>query len=147
MRVRILAIVSVLATAAAVAVVAVASTSANGLPSYTNGYTNWPKINRKPFTSTGPLSSAHVGVKNVYASKKKVGKRYPNGTVVVKSIRRAGDKPSLPSQVAVMRKTNGAWRYVEYELSGSRYRDLGFSQQLCQGCHMRARANDYVFTK
>ena len=46
-----------------------------------------------------------------------------------------------------MRKTNGTWRYVEYELSGSRYRDLGFTQQLCQGCHMRARANDYVFTK
>ena len=147
-RVRILAIVAVLATTAAVAVavVAVASTSANGLPSYTNGYTKWPKINKKPFTSTGPLSSAHVGVKNVYASRKKVGKRYPNGTVIVKSIRRPGDK-SLPAQVAVMRKTNGAWRYVEYELSGSRYRDLGFSQQLCQGCHMQARANDYVFTR
>ena len=118
MRLRILAIVAVLATASAVAVVAAASTSANGLPSYTNGYATWPKINKKPFTSTGPLSSAHAGVKNVYASKKKVGKRYPNGTVIVKSIRRTGDKPSLPAQVAVMRKTNGTWRYVEYELSG-----------------------------
>ncbi len=149
MRLRILAIVTALATASAVAVVAVAagSTSANGLPSYTNGYAKWPRINKRPFTSTGPLSSAHAGVKNVYASKRKVGKRYPNGTVIVKSIRRAGDAPSRPAQVAVMRKTNGSWRYVEYELSGSRYRDLGFSQQLCQGCHMRARANDYVFTK
>jgi Cytochrome P460 len=146
-RLRILAIVAVVAAVAAVAVVAVASTSANGLPSYTNGYAKWPRINGKPFTSTGPLSSAHAGVKNVYASRKKVGKRYPHGTVIVKSIRRAGDKPSLPAQVAVMRKTNGTWRYVEYELSGSRYRDLGFTQQLCQGCHMRARANDYVFTK
>ena len=147
MRVRILVIVAVLATASAVAVVAVASTSANGLPSYTNGYAKWPKINKKPFTSTGPLSSAHAGVKNVYASKRKVGKRYPNGTVIVKSIRRTGDKPSLPTQVAVMRKTSGKWRYVEYELSGMRYRDLGFSQHLCQGCHMQARANDFVFTK
>ena len=147
MRLRILAIVSVLATATAAGVVAIASTSANGLPSYTNGYAKWPRINKKPFTSTGPLSSAHAGVKDVYASKRKVGKRYPNGTVIVKSIRRTGDKPSRPSQVAVMRKTNGKWRYVEYELSGLRYRDLGFSQQLCQGCHMRARANDYVFTK
>jgi len=146
-RLRILAIVSLLAAAAAASVVAVASTSANGLPSYTNGYTKWPRINAKPFTSTGPLSRAHAGVKNVYASKRKVGKRYPNGTVIVKSIRRTGDRPSLPTQVAVMRKSNGKWRYVEYELSGSRYRDLGFSQQLCQGCHMRARANDYVFTK
>ena len=147
MRVRILAIVAIVATASAVAVVAVASTSANGLPSYTNGYSKWPKINKKPFTSTGPLSSAHAGVKNVYASKKKVGKRYPNGTVIVKSIRRAGDTASRPTQVAVMRKTNGKWRYVEYELSGTRYRDLGFSQQLCQGCHVRARADDFVFTK
>ena len=148
MRLRISALVAVLASASAVAVVvAVASPSANGLPAYTNGYTKWPRINEKPFTSTGPLSSAHAGVKNVYASRKKVGKRYPHGTVIVKSIRRAGDKPSLPAQVAVMRKTNATWRYVEYELSGSRYRDLGFTQQLCQGCHMRARANDYVFTK
>jgi hypothetical protein len=146
-RLRILAIVAVLATVSAVAVVAAASTSANGLPSYTNGYAKWPKINKKPFTSTGPLSSAHAGVKNVYASKKKVGQRYPNGTVIVKTIRRTGDTPALPTQIAVMRKTNGKWRYVEYELSGSRYRDLGFSQQLCQGCHMRARANDYVFTQ
>jgi hypothetical protein len=145
-RVRILAVVSMLAAAAAVAVVAVASTSANGLPPYTNGYTKWPRINEKPFTSTGPLSRAHAGVKDVYASKRKAGRRYPNGTVIVKSIRRAGDK-SLPSQVAVMRKTNGKWRYVEYELAGARYRGLGYAQQLCQGCHMQARANDYVFTK
>ncbi|HET8968053.1 MAG TPA: cytochrome P460 family protein [Gaiellaceae bacterium] len=147
MRLRILSIVAVLATASAVAVVAAASTSANGLPSYTDGYASWPRINKKPFTSTGPLSSAHAGVKNVYASRKKVGTRYPNGTVIVKSIRRAGDTASRPAQVAVMRKTSGTWRYAEYELSGSRYRDLGFSQQLCQGCHMRARGNDYVFTK
>ena len=147
MRLRILAIVAIVAAAFAVAVVAVASTSANGLPSYTNGYAKWPKVNKKPFTSTDPLSSAHAGVKNVYASKKKVGKRYPNGTVIVKSIRRAGDTASRPTQVAVMRKTSGKWRYIEYELSGTRYRDLRFSQQLCQGCHMQARANDFVFTK
>ena len=145
-RLRILALVAVVATVAAVAVVAVASTSANGLPSYTNGYAKWPRINRKPFTSTGPLSSAHAGVKNVYASKKKVGKRYSNGTVIVKSIRRSGDRPAFPSQVAVMRKTNGTWRFVEYQLSGSRYTVLA-QGQLCQSCHMRARANDYVFTK
>jgi hypothetical protein len=139
-------IVAVVAAVAAVAVVAVASTSANGLPSYTNGYAKWPRINAKPFTSTGPLSSAHAGVKNVYASKKKVGKRYPNGTVIVKSIRRSGDMLTLPSQVAVMRKTDGRWRFVEYQLSGSRYTVLA-QGQLCQSCHLRARASDYVFTK
>ena len=84
-------------------------------------------------------------MKNVYASKKKVGARYPNGTVIVKTIQPAGRK-GLPSQVAVMRKSNGRWRYVEYELSGSRYGILA-QGQLCQNCHMAARANDYVFTR
>jgi hypothetical protein len=144
-RLRILAIVGVVALASAVAVVAVASSSANGLPSYTNGYAKWPRINKKPFTSAGPLSRAHTGVKNVYASKRKVGKRYPNGTVVVKTIQPAGRK-GMPNQVAVMRKLNGKWRYVEYQLSGARYTVLA-QGQLCQSCHMAARANDYVFTR
>lgn len=145
MRLRILTIVGAVALAAAVSVVAVASSSANGLPSYTNGYAKWPRINKKPFTSTGPLSSAHSGLKNVYASKRKVAKKYPNGTVVVKTIQPAGRK-GMPYQVAVMRKLNGRWRYVEYQLSGSRYSILA-QGQLCQSCHMQARATDYVFTQ
>jgi len=145
-RSRILALALVVALTAATGVVALASSTANGLPSSTNGYAKWPRINGKPFTSTGPLSSAHAGVKNVYASKRKVGKRYPNGTVIVKTIQRGRPK-GMPDQVAVMRKRDGKWRYDEYELSGSTYRNLGFSQSLCQGCHQMARANDYVFTK
>jgi Cytochrome P460 len=144
-RARIVAVVVASAVAAAVAVVAVASNSANGLPSYTNGYAKWPRLNKKPFTSTGPLSSAHSGVKNVYASKRKVGKRYPNGTVVVKTIQPRGRK-GKPFQVAVMRKVKGRWRYVEYQLSGSRYSVLA-KGALCQSCHVQARSNDYVFTK
>ena len=146
MHARVLAVVGVTALASAAAVVALASPTANGLPSYTNGYAKWPRINKKPFASTGPLSSAHAGVKNVYASKRKVGARYPNGTVIVKTIQKGGTA-GTPEQVAVMRKSSGRWRYDEYELSGTRYARLGFTQQLCQGCHMRARANDYVFTK
>jgi hypothetical protein len=146
MRRRVLAFVAVIALAASAVVVALASTNANGLPSYTNGYQNWKRINKKPFTSTGPLSSAHSGVKNVYASKKRIGSKFPNGTVVVKSILKPGDKPSTPTQVAVMRKLNGKWRYVEYELSGSRYGVLA-KGQLCQSCHAQAKATDYVFTK
>ena len=135
-----------LAPAAAVAVVALASTSASRLPSYTNGYAKWPRINKKPFTSTGPLSSAHVGVKNVYASKRKVGKKYPNGTVIVKTIQRAGRK-GMPGQVAVMRK-------AERTLALRRVRALGLdgTRSFAQGSSARtatctARANDYVFTK
>ena len=139
-----LSVVTVVAVAAAVAVVAMASTSANGLPSYTNGYAKWTRINKKPFTRCGP-PCAHSGVKNVYASKKKVGKLYPNGTVVVKSVAQPGDRLALPNQVAIMRKLSGKWRYVEYQLSGSRYSVIG-QGSFCQSCHAQARANDYVFT-
>jgi hypothetical protein len=146
MRVRIPAVVAVVSLVASLGVVALASNSANGLPSYTSGYAKWTRINKKPFTTTGPLSSAHSGVKNVYASKRKAGTRYPNGTVIVKTIQPGGRK-GKPYQVAVMRKSNGRWRYDEYQLSASSYSRLDYSQSLCQNCHAQARANDYVFTK
>ncbi|MFO7572069.1 MAG: cytochrome P460 family protein [Gaiellaceae bacterium] len=148
MRARIIALVVLAATAASVTIVvtATAQTSRSGLPAYTNGWQKWPKINRKPFTSTGPLSSAHAGVKNVYASRPKKGKAYPNGTVIVKTIVKPGTK--FVGQFAVMRKVRGKWQYIEWERSSpqERYRLLA-QGQLCQGCHMQARANDYVFTK
>jgi Cytochrome P460 len=142
---RILAVVAVAATASALAVVALASSSANGLPAYTNGYATWQRINAKPFTRCGP-PCAHSGIKNVYASRRKAGSRYPNGTVVVKTIVHAGDRSSLPSQVAVMRKVNGRWRFVEFVLAGGHYSVLG-EGEFCQSCHAQARANDFVFTK
>jgi len=144
MRRRIVAIVAVVAVAVSAVVVAVASTTAAGLPSYTDRYQKWPRINKKPFTRCGP-PCAHGGIKNVYASKKKVGAKYPNGTVIVKSIAQPGQQ-GMPNQVAVMRKISGRWRYVEYQLSGSRYSVIG-QGQFCASCHAQAKANDYVFTK
>src|SRR4029079_15591479 len=85
MRARIIGIVAAIATAASVAVVATASTSSGDLPSYTNGYEKWQRINAKPFTKCGP-PCAHSGIKNVYVSKRKLGKLYPRGTVVVKTV-------------------------------------------------------------
>jgi hypothetical protein len=145
-RAKILAIVAVVALAASVVVVAAARTTANGLPSYTDGWQKWPKINRKPFRSTGPLSSAHTGLKNVYASKPKVSSKYPNGTVIVKTIVKPGT--TFVGQFAVMRKVNGRWRFVEFERSRptARYTVLG-QGQLCVDCHVMAKSNDYVFTK
>jgi Cytochrome P460 len=145
-RARIVAVVVVVAFAASAVVVAVASTQANGLPSYTNGYLKWPKLNKQPTRGTPLGKSAHNGLKNVYASKRKVGQKYPNGTVIVKSIRQSGDRPALPSQVAVMRKVNGRWQFIEYTLSGARYSVLA-KGQLCTSCHIMAKSNDYVFTK
>jgi Cytochrome P460 len=143
MRRTLLAVALIASLSAVIVVVAAAKISANGLPSYTNGYPKWQKLNGKPITGGSP---AHSGTKNVYASKRKAGKRYPNGTVIVKTIARRGDARTRPSQVAVMRKVNGRWRFVEYELSGSRYTVLA-QGQLCVSCHMQAKASDYVFTK
>jgi hypothetical protein len=142
MRARIVAVVVIVAISASAVVVAVASTSANGLPSYTDGYAKWPKVNRKPITKCGP-PCAHGGVKNVYASKRKVGSKYPNGTVVVKSIVESGTK--YVGKVAVMRKVRGRWQYVEYTRSSPAARYTVLAQgRLCQSCHAQARANDYV---
>jgi hypothetical protein len=143
MRTTVLAVAIAAALSAVVVVVAAAETSANGLPSYTNGYQQWQKINRKPITGG---SAAHSGTKNVFTSKRKAGRRYPNGTVIVKTIAQPGDRKARPGQVAVMRKVNGRWRFVEYELSGSRYTVLA-QGQLCVSCHVQARSTDYVFTK
>ena len=141
-----IAIVVVLALASAIAVVAAAETNANGLPSYTNGWQKWPRINKKPFTSTGPLSSAHTGVKNVYASKRKVGSKYPNGTVIVKTIVKPGTK--YVGQFATMRKVNGRWQFIEYDRSSATARYSLLAQgQLCTSCHVMVKSNDYVFTK
>ncbi len=141
MRAKIAILVMTLGLAGAVAVLASAQPSAKGLPRYTNGYAKWTKLNRKPITTPG----AHTGIKNVYASKRKKGRKYPNGTVVLKTIARPGEK-GLPFQVAVMRKVKGVWRWVEYERSGSRYRVFA-KGQVCVSCHMQAKANDWVFTK
>jgi len=145
MRAGIVAIVTAVALASSAVVVAIAATGANGLPAYTNGYQKWPKLNRKPFLTCGP-PCAHSGVKNVYASKRKVGRRFPNGTVVVKTIVKPGTR--FVGQFAVMRKVNGRWRYVEYERSSRSARFTVLARgQLCQSCHQQARADDYVFTR
>jgi hypothetical protein len=143
MRLKVAVVVAVVASAVAIAVVAAAGTTANGLPAYTNGYLGWPKLNDRPIKGGSP---AHSGTKNVYASKRRVRKTFPNGTVVVKTIARPGDRPRLAGQVAVMRKANDRWRFVEYELSGSRYTVLA-QGRLCVSCHVQAKASDYVFTR
>jgi hypothetical protein len=141
-RTRVAVLVLVLGLAGAVAVVGLAQSS-NGLPAYTKGYAKWPKLNRKPVTGG---SAAHSGVKNTYASKKRKGKTFPNGTVIVKTIATPGAK-GRPVQVAVMRKVKGRWRWVEYELAGARYTELGVPASVCTGCHVGAKSTDWVFTK
>jgi hypothetical protein len=143
--VRTLAVAVVALLAAGVAG---AQARKDGLPAYVNGYTAWAKVNKAPIRGG---SSAHQGVKNVYASKRKVGRRYPLGTIVVKAASPPGKR--WLSLVATMRKvkgsTNGGWRWEEFTRSSptTRFAKVGFPESGCAACHMQAKANDYVFTR
>lgn len=139
---RLAAVAVALVVAAGVVTFAAAQSQANGLPAYTDGYLKWRKLNKTPITSPG----AHNGIKNVYASRRRVDTKYPNGTVIVKSIREPGR--SYIGQVAVMRKVSGRWQMIEYERTGATARFRAFAQgQLCLTCHMQVKSRDYVFTR
>ena len=149
---RVSAIAAVAAALVVGATLAQARSEASplpGLPAYTTGYKGWTKINKAPIRGG---SAAHQGTKNVYASKRKSGARYPYGTVIVKEAFKAGQR--APYLIAVMRKVRGAsprnndWVMVEYTRPGStgRFSELARGQ-VCYGCHVGAKANDYVFTR
>lgn len=140
-RARLVVLVVALAAVGGAAV-ALAAPQRNGLPAYTDGYARWTKLNRKPVTTPG----AHDGIKNVYASRSRGATgRFPDGTVIVKSIADPGAK-GLAAQVAVMRKARGRWQWVEYTLQGGRYGVLARGQ-LCVDCHVQAKTRDWVFTR
>ena len=152
--------VRVLVLAAAVAALVVGATLAQarerprplpGLPAYTAGYKGWIKLNVKPIPPRRS-DDAHFGTKNVYASRRIVGRRYPVGTVIVKEIIRPGER--FVGVVATMLKArpssapNNGWRMIEYDRRsiGGRFRLLA-QGSICTSCHVQAKANDYVFTK
>jgi hypothetical protein len=120
-----------------------------GLPAYTAGYRSWVKLNRRPIPPR-PSGDAHPGTKDVYASRRIRGNRYPAGTVIVKEIRRGG----VVTVVAVMRKIRGFsprnndWEMIEYSRSSARARFGVLAQgRICYACHDAARRNDFVFTR
>ena len=127
---------------------AAAQARKDGLPTYINGYAAWPKLNAKPIAGG---SAAHQGTKNVYASRRKTGARYPVGTIVVKVARPRGK--TWLSLVATMRRisgtTNGGWRWEEFTRSSptARFTKVSFPQSGCAACHVQAKRNDYVFTR
>jgi hypothetical protein len=121
---------------------------ADGLPRYVDGYAKWPKLNRRAIVGG---SSAHVGVKQVYASKRRRGARFPLGTIVVKTATPRGKR--WLSLVATMRRVrgtrNGGWRWEEFTRTSPRQRftRVAFPESGCAACHAQAKATDYVFTR
>jgi Cytochrome P460 len=153
----------VLVLAAAVAALVVGATLAQagrqrerprplpGLPAYTAGYKGWIKLNARPIPPRR-TGDAHSGTKNVYVSRRIVGRRYPVGTVVVKEIVRRGER--YVGVVAVMQKTRpstapaNGWRMIEYERRSVRGTFGVLAQgSICTSCHVQAKSNDYVFTR
>jgi len=122
--------------------------TARGLPAYIDGYAKWPKLNRTPIRGG---SAAHRGTKNVYASKRRRGARFPVGTIVVKTATPPGKK--WLSLVATMRRikgtANGGWRWEEFTRTAParRFTKVAFPESSCAACHAQARARDYVFTR
>jgi hypothetical protein len=119
-----------------------------GLPAYTAGYRGWIKLNAKPIPPRR-LGDAHLGTKNIYASKRKAGARYPLGTIIVKEASRPGKK--FIGLIAVMRKIKGIsprnndWQMIEYTRGSPTGRFSRIASGLiCYSCHVGARAADYV---
>ncbi len=142
------ALLIVLVAALLAAGVAGAQARKDGLPTYVTGYASWEKVNAKPIRGG---SAAHQGVKNVYASKRKAGRRYPVGTIVVKTATPPGKR--WLSLVATMRRVkgsaNGGWRWEEFTRAAStaRFTKIDFPESGCAACHAQAKTNDYVFTR
>jgi len=113
-----------------------------------DGYAKWPRLNRLPIRGG---SAAHRGTKNVYSSKRRLGSRFPLGTIVVKTATPPGKK--WLSLVATMRRlkatSNGGWRWEEFTRSSStaRFTKVAFPESGCAACHAQAKATDYVFTR
>lgn len=149
MRIAI-ALVTIAALLAAGAALALAPDAArkDGLPRYVDGYAKWPKLNRRPIIGG---SAAHRGTKQVYASKRRRGARFPVGTIVVKTATPPGKK--WLSLVATMRRVkaspNGGWLWEEFTRTSPsrRFTKVAFPPSGCAACHAQAKASDYVFTK
>jgi hypothetical protein len=147
--VRLAAAALIALAIAGVGGVAAATAPGDGLPAYVKGYERWQRLNAKPIPVRG--SDPHPSVKDVYASRKRTGKRFPVGTVVVKIGHQPGRK--WTSLVATMRRIsaarNGGWRWEEFTRSSptERFAKVGFPESGCAACHAQAKARDSVFTR
>jgi Cytochrome P460 len=141
------AAVALLAAGAALAL-APGAARKDGLPRYVDGYATWPKLNRRAIVGG---SAAHRGTKQVYASKRRRGSRFPVGTIVVKTATPPGKR--WLSLVATMRRVqgtrNGGWLWEEFTRTSpaQRFARVAFPASGCAACHAQAKASDYVFTR
>jgi hypothetical protein len=122
-----------------------------GIPKVFQPYRSWHKVNAKPIRPTA--TTAHPGIKNVYASKRKVKGRYPYGTLLVKEGFASGGRKFV-ALIATMRKirgvdpSHGDWKYIEWTRSSPNARFTEIARDgVCWGCHVLAKKTDWVFTQ
>jgi Cytochrome P460 len=115
----------------------------NGLPKNIVGFEKWTKVAKNLDTGGPHAGETKIVFANVVAAKAWKGKSaLPLGSLVVKT---AGSVSS-PSFVAIMKKTSKGWDYAEYMPSSGKYSLIG-SGASCSGCHVNAKAKDYLFSR
>lgn len=98
-------------------------------------------------------SDPHKGTKNVYgcgisqALLETNNRPFPEGTLIVKESTREGE--SFPWLIATARKQGGAWHWDEYtrNFADEDFRHGLAGESICTGCHVRAQAADWIFTR
>ncbi len=132
-----------------------------GLPEDIADYTKWTRLNKKIIPPRE--GDAHRGYKRVYVnrlksdlvdSNKKLIFPYPEGTIVVKEVKKDQKKKSNIVLVAIMRKlpgneNTGGWDFVEYTRSSQdgSFIPIAFPKESCYACHSGASDSDAVWTK
>ena len=131
-----------------------------GLPEDIDGYRKWTRLNKKIIKPTS--ADPHRGFKRVYVNKNKSELidsnnnlifPYPDGTIIVKEVRKTRKKKSKISLIAIMHKqagneSTGGWDFIEYSRSSKKsFSPISFSKESCYSCHQGASDSDAVWTK
>jgi len=145
------------AVVAGVIAIAATALAQAGLPGELAGYINWSRANADRVNTPG----AHPASKDIYfntpvARAVRDGKFvYPfaEGTIIVKE--RTDPATLTVTTLYTMRKVagfdpaTGNWQYGVFERKGSgSFQGAWFGaaqQQMCVGCHVQAKNQDYVF--
>lgn len=132
-------------------VAALAAGCGSTLPADVPGYeSRCIRMNRDPIARYD--GDPHNGTKNVFACSVETqvlqanARPFADGALIVKESTREGE--SFPWLIATARKLGGAWQWDEYtrNFANEDFRHILAGQSVCTGCHVKARAADWIFT-
>lgn len=132
-------------------IAALASGCGAALPADVAGYeSRCARMNAQPIPEYA--GDPHAGTKNVYACGVGLPQLqshtlpFPDGTLIVKESRGAGEL--FVWLIATARKQGESWQWDEYtrNFADEELRHNLAGQSVCTGCHVRAKAADWIFT-